>query len=480
MPQFFPTLIPYRKGALWGYTDREKQIKIDMQYDQAYPFVGNIARVIKNGLSGLIDRNGNEVLPIAYEEVGSIITGTFMNDNGTCTIYHEGKHGLVSINGDILADVVFNSEQEAFDHAEQNGWKGAIPFDLYPEMPEDVVKTIEATKHDYNRVVPFKCNGLWGLITIEGKELCPPQYDNIENAENGYWPFMENGKWGLLDPEGNELITARFDQIRGFSNGQAACRLRESWGAIDVNGHWMITPQFDELGELKDGLVAAEKNGFYGFVDERGNTVIDFQFRHVMDFENEVCMVFEDEFIYFIDTKGTRISINYTRIFGPDAQGLTHVMTGDKWGLVQADGKFILPIEYDLPKAMGQVIQTIEEDRIPIKRGALLGYADMQGREIVAPKYVVIDAYCEGLSLVSIPDERLNFGKTPEMMEEEGSISGVFKYGFIDKNGKEVVPLKYNLAHRFQNGLAFVQSVAGSAGYITYDGTEYFEDSSYL
>ena len=144
--------------------------------------------------------------------------------------------------------------------------------------------------------------------------------------------------------------------------------------------------------------------------------------------------------------------------------------------MVKTNGKFLLPIEYDLPRAMGQVIHTIEEEMVPIKKGPLLGYADMNGGVVVDAKYVVIDPFCEGMSLVSIPDERLNFGNTPEMMEMTGSISGVFKYGFIDKLGKEVIPPQYNIAHRFEYGLAFVQSELGSSGYITYDGTEYFKD----
>lgn len=474
MPQYFPTLIPYRIGDLWGYSDRSKNIVIKPQYDQAYPFVGHIARVIKNGLSGLIDPKGNEIIPLSFEEVGSITSGSLLNDNGTCTIYHEEKCGLVSIYGDVLAEVKFNSEQEALDYASAQGWKGAIPFDLYPDIPLETSRTIEAIGEFYGDLASFKQNGLWGLINRQGKVYCEPQYDEIETPDNGYWPFRKAGKWGILDPDGKEFIEARFDQARGFANGQAACREGAYWGAIDEDGNWMIKPQYEELGELNDGMVAAQQNGMFGFVDQNGYQKIDFQFQDVMDFDEGTCLVFENDEIYAIDKTGAPIGDRYIPIFGPDDQGLIHVMKNDKWGILKTNGELLLPIKYDLPRAMGQVIQTIEEDRIPIKRGALLGYANMKGDEVVPPKYVTVDAFCEGLSLVSVPHESL--GTSPEAMEMTGSISGVFNYGFIDKTGKEVVPPKYNLVHRFQAGLAYVRTENSTSGYITYDGTEYFED----
>ncbi|HEY3028181.1 MAG TPA: WG repeat-containing protein [Pyrinomonadaceae bacterium] len=48
------------------------------------------------------------------------------------------------------------------------------------------------------------------------------------------------------------------------------------------------------------------------------------------------------------------------------------------------------------------------------------------------------------------------------------------KSGFIDKSGKEVIPMKYELADPFFKGIALV-SLDRDIGYIGRDGTEYFE-----
>ncbi|MBK8831381.1 MAG: WG repeat-containing protein [Saprospiraceae bacterium] len=45
------------------------------------------------------------------------------------------------------------------------------------------------------------------------------------------------------------------------------------------------------------------------------------------------------------------------------------------------------------------------------------------------------------------------------------------KYGFIDKTGKEFIPLKYDFANNFTEGLALV-GLAGKYGYIDKTGRE--------
>ncbi len=49
------------------------------------------------------------------------------------------------------------------------------------------------------------------------------------------------------------------------------------------------------------------------------------------------------------------------------------------------------------------------------------------------------------------------------------------KWGFINKEGKEVIPCKYDVAFEFNEGLALVQ-LNGKFGYIDINGTEYWEE----
>jgi hypothetical protein len=87
-----------------------------------------------------------------------------------------------------------------------------------------------------------------------------------------------------------------------------------------------------------------------------------------------------------------------------------------------------------------------------------LGYIDKGGREVIPLKYespppnTNPGGFSEGLAFV-----RLNF-----------------KWGYIDRSGNEVIAFKYDKAYSFSGGLAVVE-LGREIGYIGRDGTEYFE-----
>ena len=75
------------------------------------------------------------------------------------------------------------------------------------------------------------------------------------------------------------------------------------------------------------------------------------------------------------------------------------------------------------------------------------------GEVFAESKYDHIDSFSEGLAMVRIGDEETE------------------KYGFIDKEGKEVVKPKYDYAEPFSEGLAMVKK-DGKQGFIDKEGKE--------
>ena len=83
-----------------------------------------------------------------------------------------------------------------------------------------------------------------------------------------------------------------------------------------------------------------------------------------------------------------------------------------------------------------ELYDTSLPDLIPIvdKKGKF-GYIDKNGNEVVPCKYDDAEYFSEGLAKVKMNG----------------------RWGFIDKNGKEVIPCKYDSAYSFSEGLAYVQ-----------------------
>ena len=99
-----------------------------------------------------------------------------------------------------------------------------------------------------------------------------------------------------------------------------------------------------------------------------------------------------------------------------------------------------------------------------IKKDNKLGIINKKGDIIASPIYHPCVNYdLNGSSCYAfMAEERMRLGKR---------ISDKLKYGFIDKDGKEIIPFIYDEANNFVNGLALVRK-NGKRGYIDKDGKE--------
>ena len=87
------------------------------------------------------------------------------------------------------------------------------------------------------------------------------------------------------------------------------------------------------------------------------------------------------------------------------------------------------------------------EGLLAVRRGEMWGFIDMDGREVIPCQYEDVFAYHEGLARVM----KNNF------------------FGFIDKSGREVIPCIYCDAGVFSEGLAWVKK-EGKCGFLDKTG----------
>ena len=88
--------------------------------------------------------------------------------------------------------------------------------------------------------------------------------------------------------------------------------------------------------------------------------------------------------------------------------------------------------------------------RILDENGKKMGVANMEGQVIVKPKYDAIFPFKEGFAAVAVGTKTVRPQDDPE---HEYVVGG--KWGFIDKQGKVVVPLEYDSLdnfRQFENG----------------------------
>ena len=127
-----------------------------------------------------------------------------------------------------------------------------------------------------------------------------------------------------------------------------------------------------------------------------------------------------------------------------------------KWGFVDETGKTVIPFKYDCAWNFHEGLARIGisyQGPGSCAGDFKKGFIDQTGKIVIPLKYDYIDDYNiasspfseEGLAVVSIGVK----------LGCEYDVSGG-KWGYIDKTGKEIIPLKYDLAGRFSDGLAVV------------------------
>lgn len=155
-----------------------------------------------DGKSGLLDVNGNEVVPCIYDRIVPI--GRFADDyhyvqEGMIQIQLNGKYGFVNTAGEQIVPCKYDQVQNF------SGGYAAVG-----------INTGEFSQPDN---VPV-C--LWGMIDATGKEVVPCQYDLATyEVDQGFLAVKENGKCGLVNAENQLIVPYKYDGIGAFIDGCA-------------------------------------------------------------------------------------------------------------------------------------------------------------------------------------------------------------------------------------------------------------------
>jgi hypothetical protein len=180
------------------------------------------------------------------------------------------------------------------------------------------------------------------------------------------------------------------------------------------------------------GPTVDQLNGKYGFVNANGKEIIPFIYDYAGNFNqhlHDLALVKTDGKCHYIDKNGNRWK--YEEAYGL-FEGLAAVMLNGKWGYIDKNKNEVIPLKYDHAWSFNQHLQGLAL----VKTGSKNHYIDKNDNRW---KYEEAYGFAEGLA--------------PVMLNG--------KWGYIDEDKNEVIPLKYDLAESFNQhlqGLALVKT----------------------
>ncbi len=327
------TLIPYRKGDLWGYATADKTIIVTPQFQEAQLFYEGYAAVKKNGKYGYINNSGKTVIPFNYYAAKPFRVGYYAlsgnNKPGDGSINSQktvlfagaapkadGYEICIDVKGLKIKCPAIN-ENSVPDLNKPNTVTVKSSYTAVPktELFDNIIDDYKmagtedtyyiATRNNnygvfnnkYEVVVPFEYSkiekltigamtyvmvdkgGMKGILFGNGSP-----YMALENtkliyvpAKDGkrYFIYAKDGKTGLKNNLYATVVEPTYDDITYDAEGNGFVLLSNSYKGYAFPNSAVLEARFAELKPVKGGEYVMVKNsaGKWGYIS---NSLVEF------------------------------------------------------------------------------------------------------------------------------------------------------------------------------------------------------------
>ena len=378
----------------------------------------------KYGNYGYLDQRGQILVDFVF-------TNAFDSDKGMLPVSVGGHWGFIDLECNELIPLVY-----CYSRFNADG------IAVVSRMEEDTTNDIESRKHRR------------GAIDRAGREVIPFLYKNIVKMKGGYAALTNNGRvewidmdpptmegyafafdyddapvrkvarliggklyWGFTDMDGQEIVSCEWDDAM-LLGGVIRVKRDSLWGLMDLSGKELSACRFDSaFAPYREGRCAVQRGGLWGFVNERGEEVVECSYDAVTDFQGGRSVVLLDEHYGFIDTDGAAVTPLMYDMALPFSEGLAEVWRDGYAGSINTEGKEILPCEFDY-------VDECSEGLVMAKKGKHWVFYDTEGK-------------------VAIDLAEMDIDGVSRFKEGLCGISRDWKWGFIDRSGKQVLPFRF-------------------------------------
>lgn len=259
---------------------------------------------------------------------------------------------------------------------------------------------------------------------------------------------------------------------------------RRAYGIIDKNGAMLLWPLAEFLSPFYDGLAIIGRNDKCGYVNSLGQIIIPCEYDIAVLWHGcDRLMVSSGNDSFFINRRNEAIrqmkdNIKYHICFCDD---VASICIDDKWGFIDVNGDIVIDPVFDYDPLTGEFTYPyFSEGLAAIRENGKWGFIDKSGIFRIAPRFDAVRGFKDGLAYVRIEGKCGAINHDGEIIiktDFDGisinrpliSISKNGKLGFMDYEGNIKIPVKYDAAGIFSDGLAWVR-FEGGEGFIDESG----------
>lgn len=275
------------------------------------------------------------------------------------------------------------SDASKYGFINENGQK---VVDLKYDYAEDFKNGFAKVGNDSKRGIRF------GLIGLFGEEIIKPKYSNLTHFIEGIAiAKTEKDKCIAFDTDGTKITKKLYDYISTFHEGVAIVEQNKKYGFIDKEGNEIVPLIYDRVDQFKDGfaIVTLNNDNQYekGIIDKKGNVVIPIKLKSVTNInENRFIGEGYNNYIYIYNEKGFVVNVLDYDSVSEYNNGYSGVSKRDKLGLIDINGKEIIAPKYSVLYSASNVYKESKGLYI-FEEKEKYGVIDNNGKIIVKPIY---------------------------------------------------------------------------------------------
>ena len=381
----------------------------------------------ENELSGVIDRQGNIIIPEEYDEI---------------RIPNPEKALFVCYKADDIK--ILNANKEEI-------------LTQYEKVEPIRLKNVESDLMYEKSVLKYLENGKYGLIDFEGKKITKPIYEEIDSVpyKEGELLVKLDGKYGIINIKGNNIVDNMYD-------------------SISVDGYYVDNDGYKYAGYITS--ITTEEGYRYGYVNYKGKEILKNEYNEISritdieDNDNTYLLCAKNGQYGILENEKVIINNEYQSIRYDRTNDLFIIEKGTKYGIAKRDGNVIVPTQYNQIDVTGiylyakneqgvtvynsngtqvnidtnvAILNTENEKyriRINSTEGTKYGVIGKDGEEIIEDKYSYIEYLFDNYFIASNENSKL---------------------GIIDDKGNERVTLENDSVQEIE-GTDIIQVVNGT------------------
>ncbi len=331
----------------------EKRFVIDCQYDTRITMQDEVFVIRHQAQYGLFDQKGGIVLPFQKQHFK-------LNP----------EHHLVSIRRNN-STLLFNTETLEY--------QSELEFETFPIVFEHGFALVQK-------------NGKFGFLAISGQMITALEYSNASTFnEFGFAKVEQNGTWGVIDQTGKIVLPLQFSSKENcptlYQNGWYLEYLNaDSVGIKCLDGTWLLPPNYHSLMIKKNYFTAIKQDKSFYLLNKNGQILQKMPPNQSIEPVGTLYRLSENDHYGWLNSKfelkGT-IGIGFLNNFETPEVTTVFKPTVNKYGIVNKNGDFVLPIQYaaiDLSAAAYNILFVQTNDK---KWGAY----NLKGKLIIETKY---------------------------------------------------------------------------------------------